>query len=120
MSTPKGFGKNYFTLAAIQAYSAHAIEQQCSARVHAYTIQMGDECDEVSEEEEADELLSCVQLSLPEHAGHCNCYYHRITRNRILENPQQKLFISTRQFSNSVSSPPIQPSTFYTYTKTTI
>lgn len=107
MSAPKGFGKHYFTLLAIQAYTAHTVEQQCSSRVHAYTLRMDDEHDETSEDEEADALLANAALTLPAHAGHCNCYYRRITRNRILENSQPKLYISTHKFSNSVSSPPI-------------
>ena len=106
VKTPKGFGRNYFTLSAIQAYSAHTLVQQCEARVHTYSVQKSEECDDESEEE-LDEVLCAVQPGIPAHAGHCSCYYKRITRNHLLENPQPKFFISTHQFSNSVSSPPI-------------
>jgi hypothetical protein len=68
---------------------------------------MDDECDEEADEDVPDDPVVCQHLSLPSHAGHCNCYYRRITRNRLLENPRPHLFIPTRTFSNSVSSPPI-------------
>ena len=106
MKTPKGFGKNYFTLSAIQAYNARKLVQKCEARVYANSIQISEECDDEAEEE-LDDVLCSAQPDITAHAGHCNCYYKRITRNRILENPIPKLSITTHQFSNSVSSPPI-------------
>lgn len=105
MKKPKGFGKNYFTLSAIQAYNAHVLLQRCESRVHAYHAQMSRECNDEAEEE-LDDVLCSEQPAIPAHAGHCNCYYRRIARNRLVENSQPKFFITTYQFSNSVSSPP--------------
>ena len=109
MRAPKGFGKNYFTLSAIQAYSSHVMVRQCEARVHAYSIKLSDECDNEEEEDDPAELLCTPVLNIPVHAGHCNCYFHRITRNRIRQNPKPKLFISPYRLSDSVSSPPCSP-----------
>lgn len=105
MRAPRGFGKNYFSLSAIQAYSSHVLLGQCEARVQAHTLKLSNECDAEEEEEDA-ELLCTAVLGIPAHAGHCNCYYHRITRNRIRLNPRQKLFINPYRLTESVSSPP--------------
>lgn len=113
--SPKGFAKNYFTLSAIQAYSTHALLQQCETRVHAYAMRISDECDKDEPEEDPDELLCTPAPNIPAHAGrpegsapgvHCNCYYRRITRNRIRQNPRPKLYIRPYRLTNSAISPP--------------
>lgn len=106
MRAPRGFGRNYFSLSAIQAYSSHVLLGQREARVHAYSLKLSDECDNEEEDDEPDGPLCAAQLSVPAHAGHCNCYYHRITRNRIRLNPKPKLFVSSYRLTESVSSPP--------------
>ena len=106
MRAPKGFGKNYFTLAAIQATVVQHHLSATSVRVHASHLIRADWEQEESEDEELDELLSCSSFSLPTHAGHCNCYYRRITRNRIRQNPRPKLLVQTFRYANSVTSPP--------------
>lgn len=106
MRAPKGFGKNYFSLSAIQAYSSHVQLGQCEARVQAYTMKLSDEFDSEEEEDDSDLLLCPSPLNLPAHAGHCNCYFHRITRNRIRQNPRPKLFLDPYFRTNSAISPP--------------
>ncbi len=105
MRTPKGFGRNYFTLSAIQAYNTQTLIQQCEARVHANRMQISESCDDEAEEE-LDDVLFPVSPTIPAHGGHCNCYFDRITRNRILENSTPRLFIATHKLTDSVSSPP--------------
>ena len=106
MRAPKGFGKNYFTLAAIQAsvvqhhLSATAVRVNDAHLVHTEWEQ------EESENEELEELLCTSTFTLPTHAGHCNCYYHRVTRNLILQNSQAKLTVKPYLYANSVTSPP--------------
>jgi ribosomal protein L9 len=109
MRAPKGFGKNYFTLAAIQAtvvqhrLSATSVRVQASHRIHT------DREQEESENEELDERLCSSTFALPTHAGHCNCFYKRITRNRIRQNPKAKRLVQTYRYANSVTSPPVLP-----------
>jgi hypothetical protein len=114
--SPKGFAKNYFTLSAVQAYSTHSVLQRSKARVHAYVMRLNDECDkDETEEDDPGEHLCTPALNIPAHAGrpegsalgvHCNCYYRRVTRNRIRQNPRPKLLISPYRLTNSAISPP--------------
>ena len=107
MRAPKGFGKNYFTLAAIQATVVQHHLSATSVRVRASHLICADREQEESEDEELDELLCSAVFSLPSHAGHCNCFYNRITRNRIRQNPRPKRRIQPYIYSNSVASPPV-------------
>lgn len=107
MRTPKGFGKNYFTLAAIQATVVQHHLSATSVRVQASHLIHTDWEQEASENEEIDELLCSSSFTLPTHAGHCNCFYNRITRNRIRQNPKAKLLVQTYRYANSVTSPPM-------------
>ena len=114
MRAPKGFGKNYFTLAAIQAtvvqhhLSATSVSVRASHLIHADWEQ------EESEDEELEELLCNSSFSLPTHAGHCNCFYKRITRNRIRHNDRPKQHIQPYLYANSVTSPPCISNTSHT------
>ena len=107
MRSPKGFGKNYFTLAAIQATVVQHRLDATSVRVQSAHLLHTDWQQEENEEEELDELLCSAVFSLPSHAGHCNCFYNRITRNRIRQNPRPKRRIQPYIYSNSVASPPV-------------
>lgn len=107
MRRPKGFGKNYFTLAAIQATVVQHRLDATSVRVRTSHLIHTDWQEEETEEEELEELLCASQPYLPSHAGHCNCFYNRITRNRIRQNPRPRLHIQPYLYSNSVASPPL-------------
>ncbi len=105
---PKGFGKNYFTLAAIQMVSSEQKLSTIASNVnesHTF-ISLARDLDEPLD---IDELSSLEEFSLskPSRALHCNCYYKKITKNLIENYPQQQLNILTYKFTNSVSSPPI-------------
>ena len=106
MRTPKGFGKNYFTLAAIQATVVQHHLSATSVRVNASHLIHADWEQEESESEELEELLCSSTFALPSHAGHCNCFYKRITRNRIRHNNRPKLPNLIYLYTNSVTSPP--------------
>lgn len=106
MRAPKGFGKNYFTLAAIQATVVQHHLSATSVRIESeHLLHTGFEHEE-GETEELEALLCTSTFSLPTHAGHCNCYYNRITRNRIRQNPRQKQRVEPYIYANSVTSPP--------------
>ena len=106
MRKPKGFGKNYFTLAAIQATVVQHHLDATSVRVTTEHLSLSESEKEQSDEERYDALLLCSTPSLPVHAGHCNCYYNRITRNRIRLNNTPRLPNHTYLYTNSVTSPP--------------
>ncbi len=106
MRAPKGFGKNYFTLAAIQATVVQHHLGATSVAVRSDHLIHTDWEQEESENEELEELFCSSSLSLPTHAGHCNCYYNRITRNRILQNPKANQPVKLYLYTNSVTSPP--------------
>ena len=109
MRTPKGFGKNYFTLAAIQATVVQHHLSATSVRIQASHLIHADWEQEESEDEELEELLCSSSFLLPTHAGHCNCFYKRITRNRIRHNDRPKQHIQPYLYANSVTSPPLLP-----------
>lgn len=104
---PKGFGKNYFTLAAIQASVVQHHLDATSVRIRASHLIINTlESDEL-EEEPLEALLLTPATTLVKHAGHCNCYYHRVTRNLILQNPKAKHSVKPYLYANSVTSPPL-------------
>lgn len=110
MRTPKGFGKNYFTLTAIQAYAAAVTLHRQSVRTEAYRLQIGDESDEAVDDED-DALLLCISAPAPEgqsgrSAAHCNCRFRRIARHRLLNCPLANLNIPTYIHTHSALSPP--------------
>lgn len=107
MRAPKGFGKNYFTLAAIQATVVQHHLSATSVRVQASHLREPDWETKESDDEELEELLCSSTFSLPTHAGHCNCFYNRITRNRIRHNNRPKQYIQPYIYANSVTSPPL-------------
>jgi len=106
MRKPKGFGKNYFTLAAIQATTVQHHLSATSVRITSEHLMTTGYEQEESELQELDELLLSSTPSLPTHAGHCNCYYNRVTRNRIRHNNRPQLPNLTYRYTNSVTSPP--------------
>jgi len=106
MRKPKGFGKNYFTLAAIQATVVQHHLDATSVRIASEHLLYGVWEHESTEAEELEELLLTSTPTLPTHAGHCNCYYDRITRNRIRHNDRPQLPNTTYLYTNSVTSPP--------------
>jgi hypothetical protein len=109
MRPPKGFGKNYFTLAAIQATVAQNI-------LHSQYISMQPAL-HVSfdmEDEVEDELLDELVLSpFSLKASHCSCYCskhsHLVIKDKSLQNCKIAQFLRTDSVSSPPKISPIQP-----------
>jgi len=73
MKRPKGFGKRYFSLSAIQAYAVapklHALAVSQATYIHR-NIQIEEE-----EEDPPPELLEATTCTLSQKPCHCNCYF---------------------------------------------
>ena len=106
MRMPKGFGKNYFTLAAIQASVVQHHLSATSIRIASDHLTSTKWEEKESESEELEELLCSSTFTLPTHAGHCDCYYRQLTRKHILLNAKPQQNIQAYLYANSVTSPP--------------
>lgn len=105
MRTPKGFGKNYFTLAAIQAtVSQIQLQSQCTAMRPSLHVNYDEERLYEDDPEEAI-LLSIIQDST--RASHCNCFYKAFSYQIIKNQSTQNCDIAQYLRTKSVSSPPI-------------
>jgi len=82
MRTPKGFGKNYFTLSAIQAYSSGIRLDAIAAVARTHTRFYGTSADDDFEAPPEEEIAAALLTELPEPSSprHCNCFYRRRTR----------------------------------------
>ena len=90
MRSPKGFGRNYFTLAAIQAYSSSARSHalHTAARTHARRdgLRADDDRESTPEEETPDLLLGEQQPEPSRRPCHCNRFFRRracVARRRV-------------------------------------
>ena len=104
MRTPKGFGKNYFTLAAIQAtVSQVTMHSQIVTMQKTLHVSFNDED---SLEEEPPEELLFSPIVINSKATHCSChcahYSRQIIKNQAIANYLIAQFLRT----DSVSSPP--------------
>jgi hypothetical protein len=80
-----GFGKNYFSLCAILAYSvAHKLQNQTTTAQKLFRL--SNEKETLDECDPPDELLEDISLLQPIKPCHCNCYYKRKTRLALLLN----------------------------------
>jgi len=110
MRAPKGFGKRYFTLSAIQAYSGGVTLQRCESRLLAHHRQVSDECDDETSPEEDDPLL--CETTLQELPGgrrrpcHCNRHFHRRACRHLRSHPRPKRFVRSYRLTFSVLAPP--------------
>ncbi|MBE0498646.1 MAG: hypothetical protein IBX43_05315 [Campylobacterales bacterium] len=80
MRSPKGFGKNYFSLSSICAHSsASVLHAQCTAFTHA-SRNFSFETLEEDEEPLIDELelIECSSPRSKSSSRHCNCYFKRL------------------------------------------
>ena len=110
MRSPKGFGKNYFTLAAIQAYSSSACVHAAAtaARVHIRICAPEAEGDLESPPSECDDLLLAEQQPEPSRRPcHCNRFFRRRTglvarRIRFRTPP----FCRCRKTKSGIAPPP--------------
>ena len=80
MRVPNGFGKNYFSLSAIQSYTVAKTLHARASSFHAYFCQKNSSSDEEFEESESPpQLLEESFFSHPKPC-HCNCYFTLKTR----------------------------------------
>lgn len=107
MRTPKGFGKNYFSLSAICAYSSAAVlHAQCTS----FTQSSRNISFEMPEEEEDPleelELLQCSTVRPKSSSCHCNCYFKRLLYilTQFLKFQKQTFFIY-RNTRSGISPP---------------
>ncbi len=100
MRIPKGFGKNYFSLSAICAYSTAAVlHAQCTSFTQASRNFSFETLKEEDDPLEELELLQESAYTLNTSSCHCNCYFKRL------------LYRLTQLFK-------FQPQTFFIYLKT--
>ena len=80
MRSPKGFGKRYFTLASILAYSAEKKLQSQTVKIASlFTQRLLSEEDDLEENDLPSDLLTSLR-TLNAKPCHCNCYYRLKTR----------------------------------------
>ena len=112
MRAPKGFGKRYFTLSAIQAYSGSVTLHRSESRTQAHHRSACDECDEetVLEEDDPVLILESTAAALPgssRRACHCNLHFHRLACRRLRSHDRPKRFVSPYRYIRSTLSPPL-------------
>jgi len=103
----RGFGKKYFTLSAILAYSvAHKLQSRITS---AQTLlRLSDRQDTPEEDTSPEDLLNTTTLQEPKPC-HCNCYYKRQTRLALLLNhyiPRCPFYCTYFAFRRSGVHPP--------------
>ena len=78
----RGFGKNYFRLVAVQAYSAGAVLRRHHTALMAQSLSLQLYTIEESEEDPPDPLELCECSGLPVRQDskpcHCNCFFRRL------------------------------------------
>jgi len=110
MRAPKGFGKRYFTLSAVQAYSGGAVLARAWNSTRAHHRMVSEECDEDSAAEEDDTLLLETAIAeLPggrRRACHCNHHFHRRTRRALRHHARPHTPPVPYRHTRSTLSPP--------------
>ena len=115
MRAPKGFGKNYFSLAAIQAHASTTTLSQTSVRAHAHHLDDFKKADAQEEVDSPNEPLLATTLSSIKTSSrlssqrrrcHCNIHFKHKTTSHIQRFNTPKLFIPPFKFSKASISPP--------------
>jgi len=111
MRAPKGFGKRYFTLGAIQAYAGTMTLRRSESSMHAHHLQVSDECDGEEAVEEEDPFLQEIQapeLSGPGHRRPCHCsrLFHRRACAALRNHPRAKSSVSPYRYMHATLAPP--------------
>ncbi|MEJ2501411.1 MAG: TonB-dependent receptor plug domain-containing protein, partial [Campylobacterales bacterium] len=120
MHAPKGFGKRYFTLSAIQAYAGSITLQRRASSTQAHHRRVGEECDEEALTDE-DELLLLEETASAVLPGgrhrpcHCNRFFHRRTCAKLRTHNLPKRSVSPYRLTRSTLSPPKQAFCFTRY-----
>lgn len=101
MKAPRGFGRRYFTLTAIQAYStARTLERRHSALYRHVVI--ATERNEDPPDEEEPELAELT----PARPCHCNHHFGHRARTRLRLYPHPFEDMPLFRTANSTTSPP--------------
>ncbi len=106
MLRPKGFGKNYFTLSAIQAYSVHIIIERIATATESHHLVSTQE-DDTSDLFDDDELLLVNETTTQQSCAHCSCFTTRHSRCKIKNHSLQQLSLSIFQSLQPSNSPPL-------------
>ncbi len=80
MRVPRGFGKNYFSLSAIQSYAVAKTLNARASSFHAYVYRNTSVSDEEFEESESPPQLLEESFFSQSKPCHCNCYFTLKTR----------------------------------------
>lgn len=111
MRAPKGFGRRYFTLSAIQAYSGSIALQRCASSTTAHHRRVSDECDDAEAVEEEDlptlEALRAVPPGSRRRPCHCNLHFHRLACRRLRSHDRARHSVSPYRYIRSTLSPPL-------------
>ncbi|MHC3993405.1 hypothetical protein ACXWTF_01125 [Thiomicrolovo sp. ZZH C-3] len=109
MRVPRGFGKRYFTLSAIQAYSAVSTLQRHENSTLAHHGMVSDECDDEACLEEDETALELVATELPggrHRPCHCNLHFHRLACRRLRSHNRPRRARNPFRYTRSTLSPP--------------
>ena len=118
MRAPKGFGKRYFTLGAIQAYAGTLTLHRRASSLHAHHLQVSDECDGDEPVEEDDPLLTAApEPSASGRPCHCSRLFHRRACAALRSHPRAKSSRDAYRYTRSTLAPPRsysnRPNTYY-------
>ncbi len=107
MLRPKGFGKNYFSLSAICAYSSSTVlHAQCSAFTQSSRNLTSVETQEEDDPLEEIELIQESSVFIPTSSCHCNCYFKkRIYTLLLLLKTFPRTFFIYRKTRSGISPP---------------
>ncbi|WP_345972811.1 hypothetical protein [Sulfurimonas diazotrophicus] len=112
MRAPKGFGKRYFTLSAIQAYSAVTTLQRRENRTLAHHGIVSDERDDEMALEDEEMALEPAAAELPggrRRPCHCNLHFHRLACRRLRTHDRPRRTRNPFRHTRSTLSPPAAP-----------
>jgi hypothetical protein len=112
MRAPRGFGKRYFTLSAIQAYSAVTTLQRRENRTLAHHGMVSDESDDdacLEEDETTPELTAAELPGGRRRPCHCNLHFHRIACRRLRSHNRPRRARNPFRYTRSTLSPPAAP-----------
>ncbi|MBD3823801.1 MAG: hypothetical protein IE916_04755 [Epsilonproteobacteria bacterium] len=111
MRKPRGFGKNYFTLSSILAYSvSHKLQSQ-AVRAHEHFGWQGS-CEDTDEESPPDDILLTSSVLQNDKPCHCNCIFKIRIRLILLLNhfiPRCPYYTTHFAFRRSGVHPPFSP-----------
>ena len=80
MKSPRGFGKNYFSLTAMLAYTAqNSLDAKVSSIYSSLSNKLLKQREELDEDDPPLEVLETICLTT-ERPCHCNCFYRLKTK----------------------------------------